>query len=263
LNPIRMYLFTSAIFFLIFFSITDVGDKIINTTYNGKTADQVEKMDSLEFRKFTADIDGGKLMSREQFMRFMDTSGKGGLHFSTDHYKSRNEYDSLLKAGKVHDGWFDKMMNYKEIELKEKYHNNQKQIFRALGNNFLHSFPQMLFISLPLFAFILKLLYFRRKEFYYTSHAIFSVHLYVFIFIMLLIILGLNRAMDYSGWSVFGYLIIPVVLYIFYYQYKSMRNFYMQRRAKTILKYCLLNIAVLFVISLLMVVFIFFSLLKI
>ncbi|MEO8769388.1 MAG: DUF3667 domain-containing protein [Ferruginibacter sp.] len=263
LNPIRMYLFTSAIFFLIFFSTTDVGDKIVNTTYHGKTEAEVEKMDSLEFRKFTAELNDGKLMSKDQFMRYMDTSAKGGLHFSTDHYKSKTEYDSLLKIGKVHDGWFDRILNYKEIEMREKYHNNQKVIFKEIGNNLLHSFPQIFFISLPIFAFILRLLYFRRKNFYYTSHVIFSIHFYVLVFIMLLIVIGLNAAMDFSGWKFFGYLIIPVFLYIFYYQYKSLRNFYMQRRAKTIFKFLLLNIAVLFTIGLLMIVFMLFSIMKI
>lgn len=263
LNPIRMYLFTSAIFFLIFFSTTEVGDKMVNTSYRGKMRSEIEKMDSLEFQKFITEVNDGKIMPRQEFMKYIDTAGNGGLHFSTEHYNSKAEYDSLLRTGKVKDGWWMKMMTYKEIEMREKYHNNQNQIFKAFINNFFHTFPQLLFISLPIFAFVLKLLYYRRKNFYYASHAIFSIHFYVFIFIMLLIIIGLREAMDYSGWTVFGYLIGIISFYIFFYLYKSLRNFYQQRRAKTILKYILLNISVFFVIGLLMIVFMFFSLLKI
>ncbi|MFT3911187.1 MAG: DUF3667 domain-containing protein [Ferruginibacter sp.] len=262
LNPIRLYLFTSAIFFLIFFSITEIGDKLVKRTFQGKSEKEIAKMDSLQFQKFTYEYTG-KIMTREEFQGHIDTAGKGGLHFSVEHYKSREEYDSLLKTGKVNDGWFEKMMTYREIDMREKYHNNQNLIFKSFVSNFLHGLPQMFFLSLPIFAFILKLLYYRRKDFYYTSHAIFSIHFYVFVFIMALIILGLKELVDRSGSDIFAYPIIAVIVYIFYYLYKSMRIFYMQRRAKTIFKYLLLNLGGFIIIGLLMVLFMFFSLLKI
>ncbi|MEO7522458.1 MAG: DUF3667 domain-containing protein [Ferruginibacter sp.] len=264
LNPIRMYLFTSALFFLIFFSIKELGDKMVNRSFNDKTEREIEKMDSLEFRNFTFNLDKkGKSMTREEFSKYMDTVTKGGLHFSVENYKSKEEYDSILKTGKKADSWLDRQLNYKEIEIRKKYHSDQQQVFKAFIDNFLHQFPKMLFISLPIFAFILKLLYKRRKEFYYTSHAIFSIHFYIFLFMMLLIIIGLKEAADRSCWRVFEYLTMAVAFYIFYYLYKAMRNFYQQRRAKTLIKYLLLNIGVMVVTGLLMAVFILFSLMKI
>lgn len=236
LNPIRMYIFSSAIFFLIFFSITHETD-IIKTSYSGKSADEIAKMDSITFRNFTAKMNDGKPMSREEFQQYMNKNG--GIHFSNGDFQTRQEYDSLIKIGKVKDNWFERQLAFKQIEMKEKYNNDQKLISRAFVSNLLHSFPQMLFISLPLFALILKLLYFRRKEFYYTSHAIFGIHLYVFVFIMLLLIIGFQQLQHNFDWALFNYLIALVILYIFYYQYKSLRNFYQQRRVKTILKFLL------------------------
>src|SRR5436189_4808282 len=57
-NPIRMYIFTSAFFFLIFFSFFKLNKKIIGdgTTVNNMTYGQTEKMDSLDFANFTKDI---------------------------------------------------------------------------------------------------------------------------------------------------------------------------------------------------------------
>ncbi|MCY7293029.1 MAG: DUF3667 domain-containing protein [Ferruginibacter sp.] len=57
-NPVRMYVFTSAFFFLIFFSIMKVDkNAIINdVTKNGKTYPQIEAMDSLVFDAFTKKI---------------------------------------------------------------------------------------------------------------------------------------------------------------------------------------------------------------
>src|SRR5204862_2249809 len=54
LNPVRMYVFTSAIFFLLFFSFFRSKQSIkIDPSINGKTLGQIDKMDSVTFEKFT------------------------------------------------------------------------------------------------------------------------------------------------------------------------------------------------------------------
>ena len=107
-------------------------------------------------------------------------------------YKSKEEYDSLVKAGVKKHNWFERMITYKGIELNEKYHNNRLAIINLLGK-LQHSIPQMLFVLLPLFALFLKLLYFRHKNFYYTDHAIFTIHFYIFVFIEMLLIFGISK----------------------------------------------------------------------
>lgn len=264
LNPIRMYVFTSAIFFLIFFSLTDVNDKIIQRTYEGKTLEQVAAMDSAAFNAFTREVNDGKTMTMEEFKHYVDSSDKvGGIHFTSHRYKNKAEYDSVLKSGKKDHNWLQRTLVYKEIQINQKYNNDQSLILKSFVNILIHSFPQMLFISLPLFALILKLLYIRRKEYYYASHAIFSVHLYVFIFIMLLVVIGLREAKDYLHWGAINYIVALVFASMVFYEYKAMRNFYEQRRAKTILKFILLNTLMLSIVALLFAVFTFLSLLKI
>jgi hypothetical protein len=264
LNPIRMYVFTSAIFFLIFFSLTDVNDKIVKRTYDGKTMEQVAAMDSAAFNAFIREFNDGKTMTMEDFKHYVDSSGKtGGIHFTPRRYKNKAEYDSVLKTGKKDHNWLQRTLVYKEIQVNEKYNNDQSLILKSFVNILVHSFPQMLFISLPLFALILKLLYIRRKEYYYASHEIFSVHLYVFIFIMLLVVIGLREAKHYLHWGAINYIVGLVFASIVFYEYKAMRNFYEQRRAKTILKFILLNTLMLSIVVLLFAVFTFLSLLKI
>src|SRR5690349_22469253 len=57
LNPIRMYVFTSAIFFLLFFSFFESKAPLkIVPTINGKTLEQIDKMDSATFATFTTDL---------------------------------------------------------------------------------------------------------------------------------------------------------------------------------------------------------------
>ena len=54
-----------------------------------------------------------------------------------------------------------------------------------LLDKFLHMLPYILFVSLPLYALFLKLLYIRkRKQFYYVDHGLFLIHLYIFTFLV-------------------------------------------------------------------------------
>lgn len=262
LNPIRMYIFTSAIFFLIFFSLNDFDANNMETKFKGKALSQINSMDSASFAEFTSDLNGGDPLTRDEFQKYMDTVRRNGFKITPNKYRDKAEYDSALKAGKDHN-WFERTLTYKQIELNEKYKGDNSKIQASFINAIMHSFPQMLFVSLPLFALMLQLLYLRRKNFYYANHAIFSVHLYIFIFIVLLAIIGLAQLRNYTGWSWLNWFVGIAYLYIFYYEYKAMRNFYKQRRGKTFLKYILLNTMLLFLVTLLFVVFSFFSLLKI
>lgn len=263
LNPVRMYVFTSAIFFLIFFSFSKQNDKALDIQVKGKTLEQIDAMDSTSFDAFSRLINNGKPMTREGFKVYLDTTQqKRGIHFTTSKYASKLAYDSVLQSGKKKHNWLERQLVYKEIEVNEKYKNNQGQILKAFTNNLMHSFPQMLFISLPLFALMLKLLYLRRKEYYYANHAIFSIHLYVFVFIILLVMIGVDEMSELLHWDA-GTVMGILLLGILFYEYKAMRYFYEQRRGKTILKFILLNLSMLVIMMILFTIFILLSLMKV
>ncbi len=263
LHPIRMYVFTSAIFFIIFFSISGSENIKSVSTYSGKTDAEIALMDSTTFSAFTQQINGGKPMTRAGFEQYKDSvSRRSGIHFTTSKFASKAQYDSALQSGKVKHNWLKRTMVYKDIEINEKYQKDQKLILASFKNTLVHSFPQLLFISLPLFALILKWLYWRRKSYFYVSHAVFGVHLYVFLFLILLIVIGINKLIDATHQNWLDYLLVLLTLYIFYYEYKAMRVFYGQGRAKTILKFFILNVGHFIVLAFLMIFFVFFSLLK-
>jgi hypothetical protein len=220
-------------------------------------------MDSASFNAFTQKITGDKPMTRDEFAKYIDTLSGSGMKIRTGNYKNKAEYDSLLKAGVVKDNWIERTLQYKLIELSEKYHNDKRMIASSFINALTHSFPQMLFISLPLFALILKLLYIRRKKFYYASHVIFSIHFYVFAFIIILLLIGVDQAKHNLQWNWLDFVTAAGVLYLLFYLYKAMRKFYLQRRAKTIVKYMILNLLMYILIILLFVIFALFSFFKI
>lgn len=262
LNPIRMYVFTSAFFFIVFFSIFDSSNMGIKTTsdYDFSSDSARKRKDSLgieEAKKAALRFAGTREDSMDILAAFDrspdsmvtavgDTTRKGKKKKpKLFDYKTPQEYDSAQRAmpPDQRDNWLESLVLKRRLELKKRYGDNDTAMMKDWFKVFVHQFPKLLFISLPLFALILKLLYVRRKQFYYVSHGIFSIHLYIFTFIMLLISFGIGYLSEMIGWNgVLDWLQLPVWLYLMYYYYRSMRVFYGQSRRKTIVKFILLNI---------------------
>ena len=272
LNPVRMYVFASALFFLIFFSLYHF-DPAKNMKTSGDVNNipiaEIAKMDSTKYKNFIGTIIKNDpemkfAYNKVQYFKYLDSIAVSAAAFkiTPSKFTTRKQYDSALASGKDHN-WIERQLVYKQIELNEKYKGNPKAALAALINTLLHSIPQILFISLPLFAFLLKLLYLRHKQYYYVNHAIFTIHLFVFVFIALLFIFGINKIEAATGLGWLGYLSGIMTFLIFFYNYKAMRNFYQQKRGKTIIKFLLLHFVNFFIVVILFVLFTFLSLFKI
>ena len=259
LNPIRMYLFTSFVFFLVFFSTVNVNENgmIADIAVNGKTLEQINKLSQDDFNSFTKKLNHDSPMTREGIKHYMDSVSQLPFNFFGIKYKTRGEYDSLLKSGARKDSWIVRKFIYKGIEINQKYRGGQKDAFGAIMKDLMHHFPQMLFISLPFAALFLKLLYVRRKKFYYVSHAIFTVHFYVFVFIIMFLSLIVSKIEKFANWDWLNIVNALLSLLTLFYLYKAMRNFYEQRRAKTIVKYFIFLISF-FVLSIVLFLLFFF-----
>ncbi len=263
LNPIRMYIFTSAFFFLLaFMAFTfEPGGGMVKFTVNGQPIYHTMPLDSLEFEKFNREHPEARIADREIYNSQID-SLKSRMHFFERSYSSREEYDSLLRSGEIEDVWLKRQWVYKEIEANNKYGKSSSELFKDFVNRVLHALPQLLFLSLPLFALVLKLLYWRQKRFYYAAHLIFSINLYIFAFIMMLFIIGVVKLEEVSGARWISYLKLLLIALIFFYEYKSLRRFYGQRRFKTIIKFFLLNVAHIAIILLLIAIGSYFTLMN-
>jgi hypothetical protein len=180
-------------------------------------------------------------------------------------YRSLGEYDSTQRSlpDSLKDGWFKRPLMRKLVAAEEKFHKDKRGYFEQLGENFLHSFPKILFFSLPFFALLLDILYFRRKNYLYVNHGIFSIHVYCATFILSLGVVlldKLSKSVNVTWVSVTaGILTFGLVVYMIIYLYKAMRRFYKQRRAKTLLKYFLLCLMAFIVNMILMLIFLVIS----
>jgi hypothetical protein len=246
LHPVKMYVFTSAIFFLLFFSVFKP-DGAFKSNFNDPL-NREQRTEEIEELKVKMKEKPGVPGLQKQMEMLMDTSKPVSvadllpfeedftmISFSGSKIKSKKEYDSVqqsLPASK-RDGWFKRRLVEKEIAINKKYGANPDEGVKKLGDSILHKLPYMLFISLPLFALLLKLVYIRRKQFYYADHGVFTIHLYIFSFIVLMVVFGLNKLDDLIHTRFIAVPITILILSQLFYLYKAMRNFYGQRRAKT------------------------------
>lgn len=276
LNPVKKYVFTSAVFFLLFFGFF-VKTNSINTgleeplSATERTA-QIQKGE----KELQLNPENGKW--KELLLLLKDTSRvmtEGDLlrywndfdiiNFSDRSYKDRREYDSIqaLLPAAEKDGWLISLIQKRNLDLKKKYGSDSRTGGAKLIETFLHKLPYMLFVSLPLFALILKLLYIRRKEFFYADHGIFSIYHYIFSFILLAVVFGLEELQQLTKFELLDWLTVSIFLSGGLYLYLSMKRFYRQGHGKTLLKFTLLNIMALLVMFLLFILFLFLAVFEI
>ncbi|MEL6717909.1 MAG: hypothetical protein AAFP82_04275 [Bacteroidota bacterium] len=139
--------------------------------------------------------------------------------------------------------------NLLENELIEKYLPEKsffvklarKQEVRFLKSNeniitfFLGKVTWLVFITLPIFALFMKLLYIRR-DFYYVEHLIFSFHMHTLLFLWAIIIILLDDFL-HEGLEAASLLLVTAYIVM------SMKFFYQQGWWKTIFKFCIANFA--------------------
>jgi hypothetical protein len=293
LNPIRMYVFTSAIFFLISFATSskdDDGAIIINDAKEQDRVDRLQKQVSKElasYRRKLYKADSGAvkttvnlpditnkivLLQKDSalltqnhvntdslwFVQNQRNSTMGfGNWFGSKKYASDSDYLRKQKAlpEEQQDGFLKKRLVLRELKVRKEYHNDEQAIKEQSQEKFLHSIPKIMFVSLPLVALIFQILYFSRKQYYYVNHGIFVIHNYIAIYLLLMLnmLLSWARSQVEHPDWLWKALIVAVSIYIPIYVYKGMRKFYLQRRWKTILKFALLAFALLILFTLLMI----------
>jgi len=318
LHPIRMYVFTSAFFFIIFFSVfnpenfmggkdnevqlkelkeasSSLKEKLpitkdsvlkvaILRSINNIDVHVAELIKLIAIQKIKDSVDQlkAKVLYDSAYTKLKDKpflrgrlidslanskaekDNEGYFHMDNKaDFHSVLAYDSVQKElpDSKKDGWFTRSMMRKATLLNDKYKDDKKEGMALFLEKFMHTLPQALFVSLPVFALILLMLYARRK-FYYVDHGIFAIHLYCAVFLILLVYFGIDTLKVVSGWGWLNLIKVLLVLCIFFYLYKAMHKFYGQGRFKTILKFIILNIFSFFVVLLLVVAFFVLSLMR-
>ncbi len=274
LHPIRMYVFTSAVFFLLFFGVFSTGATFETNFDKPLLPEEIKALIAKKEKELARDSgrtyllqqlallkDSSQIVTLEKLSVLADDFPISNFSGNAKKYKSAKAYDSaqaLLPAAE-RDGWFKTRISRREIEVNSKYSRNPEQAFKKLGDVILHRLPYMLFVSLPLFALLLKLVYIRRKQFYFADHGVFTIHLYIFSFILLMLVFALSRLEDMVHSGFINFIIFLLFLGLLFYLYKGMRNFYGQGRWKTLVKFLFVALFSLLMMLILFFIFAVFS----
>ncbi len=271
LNPVKKYVFTSAIFFLLFFTFFVGKDPVV---FDGKRqVDTERRKEGIAQTETLLKKKPGDEKLTALLVRLRDTADqltendlialRGSLNIvvGSRQYDSLVQYDSVQRSlpADKRDSWFEQRLQRTSLKWKAKYGDRADSGMGIVWSAFLHKLPYLLFVSLPLFALILKLLYIRRKEYYYVDHGIFAIYHYIFTFILLLFVFLLGELEEKTGLSVFSGLAALTFLSGGIYLFISMKRFYGQKTGKTILKFLLLNAGAFLMLLLLFVAFLLVS----
>ncbi len=191
-HPIRMYLFTSALFFFIFFAFFAPGE--------------IKEVSS-------------------------HPSAPKGVHQKIDNRNYAPENGESI--------WFFESLRKKMLEIASA--DNSDHLVSGIIDKFLHKLPYLLFLSLPLYAFYLSLIYRRLKLVFYSDHGVFLIHIYIFTFILLLLMMFLLLLLPRLGLDIAWLIFYGLSLYASVYVYLAMLRFYRQNWFKTLLKFMLFN----------------------
>jgi len=265
LDPIRMYLFTSAVFFIVFFSISP---RINFNSTNYWLLDRAERMELVMSVSGSAKQQPNNTIIQNQLSLLLDSTKQIELKTYGDKnpsrlvsFKGRRYYmNEKMDSISANSSWLQKKIIQGTEKFKDKYKDDYDAGANKLFNTFLHRLPYLFFISLPFFAAVLNLLYRRKSNFFYSDHAIFTIYHYIFSFILLLLMIAFNSLFEWSHWPLFSWLLAALVIAWPLHLFFGMKRFYGNSYGVTILNFLLLNILGAFVLVLLFIVFFLFSL---
>lgn len=244
LNPIRMYIFISAMFFLALFAGSgekpepqETGTHAVNA-WRQQLADSLRSANTDSLHKAFNDtlasrLDTGKISGPSEFLGLKySSSGAVMIDIVENKYNTLRQYDSIQNTlpdsakdkGSMH--WI--MRN--NVREKEK-HGGQSKLH--LEVDIRHDIPKIMFLLLPLFALYVGWFY-DRKKYYYVNHAIFSVHFHCFAFLLFLFLLLVNWLIpgDWVGLVLSGLAPIPLFIYLV----AALHGMYGQSLGKSLLK---------------------------
>jgi hypothetical protein len=233
-------------------------DSILSTAYNDSlAAGNVDIAKTKKYRKAVRNFGKGAVGGDDGNFNFM------GSEVS---FRTVEQYDSAEHAlpDSLRDGWLKHFITQRGIVINQEWHEDRRLFTEHLLENIFHSFPKILWISLPIFAMILNVLYFRHKRhYYYVNHGIFTIHVYCATFIQLFLVMVLYsiRGATEARWLhiLIDLTNFAIFLWMLIYLYKAMRGFYGQRRAKTFLKYFIVMSLMFFINLFLLILFLFIS----
>ncbi len=245
LHPIKMFVFTTAAFFLIYFLLHRPNDDAklaqmealgLNTTER-LIIDSAARTTDQHFREQSSTalniISGLKKThaGRPADIIVEDLPGSYAQYVDEQNRLPEHKKDNWL------------IRKFKEKRYRKKQQGEIKHYYtnESLRQHLLKSTPQILFFTIPVIALFLKLMYSRSKHKYvYTNHLIFLIHTVVALYLILIFYYLFQFLNGLYSVKLFEWTSDLFGVIAFCYPAVAMYNFYRQSLMKTVAKYLLL-----------------------
>lgn len=248
-DPIKLYIFISFIAFFIPSILPQKGDftkdrefniQLDQSLDNEVNASTASFSDSVEYNGQTYSLAGfDSLFYETKTIPLADFSRVKALHKTkydtntTDSIKWENkkyavaQFDSLYQAESI------SFMDYNTLKIlnKNKSITKDKERQAKIKEFITHNLSKVLFIYMPIFAFWLWIFH-SKKKFWYFDSAIFTLHYFSFVLLLITIVNVINTSFMWLNISsTWNYLLgTGAFIYAVFYYFRAHRIFYGQKR---------------------------------
>lgn len=225
--PIRTFIFLS---FLLFLLVQVLTDRALDKPLRDK-----KELKSIENELAETDTTGF-------FQLNLDGSVPDSLSQDRDGFTT----DMVYKAGSVGaalESYASQLRKKMEAEPDPVKRGEQEHLVNllasphSLASAFLKYLSWAFFIMLPVFAFLLSLLYV-RQHLHYIRHLIFAVHIHSFLFLLNMLMVTLVLIF----WALPGWVSAVAFVGMQVYVFAALKHFYRQGYRKTLIKYLVLGL---------------------
>ncbi|MBW1294260.1 DUF3667 domain-containing protein [Aquimarina litoralis] len=240
-NPFRFYLSVSIIFFIISGLFIDF-DSIITQENNDNNETLKINLSGNSSTKKNVTTDTITQVKEEDTVVYFSESQLDTMSIFKasnsrwktykSHYKKTGQLSASLALDSLHhnNNAYTKYLYRRSIRTGD-LNENPMELLKFVFNKL----PFIIFFFLPFFALTIWLIYIRRP-FNYMEHLVFTFHTQTMFFILMGIAILIDQITNSEIAS-------SIAMFVFlFYLYKAMRNFYQQKRVKTIVKFLLVNI---------------------
>ena len=249
LDPIRMYLFISALTFFLFIFFANYKDSIENIHIIATPLERLAEANrNYELLQSAKDSTAARqnlsiLLDTSIYLRLKrnsDTLNNGiPFHIEGEWYAASPLHDSVMFP---ETNWLQRRIsNNMRKKLKNEGEDFNQLILNQTSSIF-NMMPYMLFLSLPVFTLILKLLFRRTNHTHFSGHAVFTLYYYILAFCILIVVLLLSQLFRYVDITNLNLIHILSVSVLLIYLYAGMKNFYQEGILTTFVKFLLVVI---------------------
>lgn len=219
LHPIKLYIFVSIVFFIFVLG----GEK------------KLSKKTEFSSKSENKEVIDAKIALEENIVLFGENEIK-----TVEAYETAQSQLPKQKR----DGIFKHYFKKKQIEFNQYEKPGEK-----LKEDLIKNIPKGMFLLLPLTALMLKLIYFRKKK-YYFEHLIYSFNTHAALFVAMLIGKLIASSFGLFTDKLDTIIYYSVIAYMVWYMYKSLKVFYGGSGKRTVANMFLMTFVYLILMSL-------------